>query len=480
MAAKFRSNADFTQSISKSIFVTNFPDDTTSKDLWSVCQTYGTLVDVYIPNHKSKAGKRFAFVRFIRVDNVDRLVGNLCTLWIGRMHLHANVVRFEHTPNSPPRTVRPTQTDSPGVGSVASALQGNARIPPYISPMPAVVLDDSCVVERDLQSFVMGELKLFSSISNLRSLLLKEGFPNVNLTYLGGLWVMMELESINSKEKFIKHVGVASWFHRLCNAQPDFVANERIVWVDIEGVPLHAWSCATFVKICSKWGKVMELEECKDDLFARKRICIKTKLEDNILEKFKIIIRGKIFSSKGADATNGENNNNMHSNNKSDDDADTCFGEYDGNLEGENNVEQPLEDKKNSSDPFNIYGLLRKKGDNVVPSELDMSIPFPPGFTPEKINDVSNEKEMNEKEVVRSASRSEGLCSRIVKDAYTFDADLVSGARGSVHAQKKGGSILELLDDSIKVGQAMGYSMEGCEKDIEGIIGLQGVNDVIQ
>nr|GFB92350.1 RNA-directed DNA polymerase, eukaryota, nucleotide-binding alpha-beta plait domain protein [Tanacetum cinerariifolium] len=39
----------------------------------------------------SKAGKRFAFVRFIKVDNVDRLVGNLCMLWIGRMHLHANV-----------------------------------------------------------------------------------------------------------------------------------------------------------------------------------------------------------------------------------------------------------------------------------------------------------------------------------------------------------------------------------------------------
>nr|GFA39479.1 Phox-associated domain, sorting nexin [Tanacetum cinerariifolium] len=56
---------------------------------------------------KSKAGKRFAFVRFIKVDNVDRLVGNLCTLWIGRMHLHANVVHFERTPSQVPR---PSQT----------------------------------------------------------------------------------------------------------------------------------------------------------------------------------------------------------------------------------------------------------------------------------------------------------------------------------------------------------------------------------
>nr|GEW90824.1 glutamic acid-rich protein-like [Tanacetum cinerariifolium] len=45
---------------------------------------------------------------------------------------------------------------------------------------------------------------------------------------------------------------VASWFCRLCNAQSDFTAKERIVWVDIEGVPLNAWSRSTFQKIASK------------------------------------------------------------------------------------------------------------------------------------------------------------------------------------------------------------------------------------
>nr|GFD39032.1 RNA-directed DNA polymerase, eukaryota [Tanacetum cinerariifolium] len=38
-----------------------------------------------------------------------------------------------------------------------------------------------------------------------------------------------------------------------------------------------------------------------------------------------------------------------------------------------------------------------------------------------------------------------------------------------------GGSILEVLDDMIKVGRSMGYEMEGCSNDIECIIGLQGV-----
>ncbi|GJS35391.1 RNA-directed DNA polymerase, eukaryota [Tanacetum coccineum] len=292
---KARSNVDHTRLISKSIFVTNFPDNTTSKDLWEVCKGYGTVVDVFIPDRKSKAGKRFAFVRFIKVDNVDRLVGNLCTLWIGRMHLHANVARFDRPPIQSSRPNISTRPAANGVSSFTSVLKGNPNNFNHIASSPAMVLDDECVVERDLDNFVMGEVKDFSSINNLRVLLSNEGFQHVRLAYLGGLWVMIELTSVQTKMRFMKHVGVASWFSQLCKAQPDFVSRERIVWIDIEGVPLHAWSRPTFSKIGSRWGEVIELEDNKEDCFARKRICIKTKLEDNILEKFKIIVRGKNF-----------------------------------------------------------------------------------------------------------------------------------------------------------------------------------------
>nr|GEU40194.1 RNA-directed DNA polymerase, eukaryota, nucleotide-binding alpha-beta plait domain protein [Tanacetum cinerariifolium] len=195
---QYGSFSDDTRALSKSVFVTNFPDSTSSKDLWTLCQGYGTVVDVYIPNRKSKAGKRFAFVRFIRVINLDRLINNLCTLWIGRMHLHANVVRFARPPK---RTA-------------------------YSIPTPA-----------------------------------NPGFKNVKLVYLGGLWVMIELESLQAKESFLQHIGVASWFSHLRNAQMDFVSRDRIVSVDLEGVPLHAWTRATFIRIGSKWGEVLELEE---------------------------------------------------------------------------------------------------------------------------------------------------------------------------------------------------------------------------
>nr|GEV72269.1 RNA-directed DNA polymerase, eukaryota [Tanacetum cinerariifolium] len=90
-----KSNADLTQKISKSVFITNFSDHIRARDLWIVCKKYGSVVDVYIPFKKSKIGKRFAFVRFIKVSNLDLLIENLCTIWIRSFHLHANSVRFQ-------------------------------------------------------------------------------------------------------------------------------------------------------------------------------------------------------------------------------------------------------------------------------------------------------------------------------------------------------------------------------------------------
>ncbi|GKB63838.1 RNA-directed DNA polymerase, eukaryota, nucleotide-binding alpha-beta plait domain protein, partial [Tanacetum coccineum] len=97
---QFTSNQELTQKISHSVFVTNFPDYVNSSDLWEKCSVYGTVVDVFIPSKKSKAGKRFTFVHFIKVFNIDKLVVNLFTLWIGSYHLFANQVRYDR-PHKP-------------------------------------------------------------------------------------------------------------------------------------------------------------------------------------------------------------------------------------------------------------------------------------------------------------------------------------------------------------------------------------------
>ncbi|GJT92558.1 RNA-directed DNA polymerase, eukaryota [Tanacetum coccineum] len=115
--------------IAKSVFVTNFPDSFGPRDLWNLCQAYGKVVDVFIPYRKSKSGKRYAFVRFIRVDNIDRLIDNLCTLWVGRLHLHANAVRYERPKKSVPKsngTPHPSQAhgDNTKPGMALHGVEG--------------------------------------------------------------------------------------------------------------------------------------------------------------------------------------------------------------------------------------------------------------------------------------------------------------------------------------------------------------------
>ncbi|GKB99789.1 RNA-directed DNA polymerase, eukaryota, nucleotide-binding alpha-beta plait domain protein [Tanacetum coccineum] len=295
---QFSSNEDFTKKISHSVFVTNFPDYVNSRDLWNKCSVYGTVIDVFIPNKKSKAGKRFAFVRFIKVFNLDRLVKNLCTIWIGSYHLFANQVRYDR-PQKPlnPNTNVPQKYGSKkdadhrngstgshqkkgGVTSYVSVVNG---VTPLVQPgnslssAPALVLDEECVVERDFSNCAMGRVKSFDSITKLQSLLVDEGFVNVTLSYLGGLWVMFECDKPDTKRNLVNHVGINSWFQVIQEVNPDFVSDERVVWLDIEGVPLYAWSRKSFDKIGNKWGEVLNIEDSYETSFGRKVYMVRAK-----------------------------------------------------------------------------------------------------------------------------------------------------------------------------------------------------------
>nr|GFA82072.1 hypothetical protein [Tanacetum cinerariifolium] len=231
----------------------NFPEGSTPKDLWKVCNDYGTVVDVFIPNKKFKAGKRFAFVRFIKL------------VFPTYKDMHA-------APSNSTGFRQPKAQDH--AGSYVNVVNGSSTVVvpvpgPYISSASALVLDDSCVVERDLSKYAMGKVKDVNSILNLRTLLIDESFSGVKLKYLGGMWVMFEFDKVDTKVNMMQHIGVKSWFHVIQDAIHDFVSDERIVWVDIE--------------------------DNVDSSFGRKRLCIKTKQPVSILESFKIIFKGKVL-----------------------------------------------------------------------------------------------------------------------------------------------------------------------------------------
>nr|GEX53455.1 RNA-directed DNA polymerase, eukaryota, reverse transcriptase zinc-binding domain protein [Tanacetum cinerariifolium] len=103
--------ADDLSRISLSVYVSNFSSHLTVRELWNIYGKVGTLVDVYIANHKNKLGQMFSFCRFIKVQNSETLIRSLSNVWIGKLRLHANVARFDRkneTVKSPHFSVKVT------------------------------------------------------------------------------------------------------------------------------------------------------------------------------------------------------------------------------------------------------------------------------------------------------------------------------------------------------------------------------------
>nr|GEY01566.1 RNA-directed DNA polymerase, eukaryota [Tanacetum cinerariifolium] len=283
--------------------------------------------------------------------------------------------------------------------------------------MEVLVLDDSCVAERDLSNHVMGNVKDVSSISNFRTLIMDEGFSVVNLVYLGGLWVMIECDNVETKANMLQHIGVKSWFHVLQNAINDF-------------------------------GEALDIEDNVDSSFGRKVFMVRAK---------ELFIWNLIFL--------GQNENEYTL------DEDSDVGLQKVRDRSQFCEEGPNDDRKQQfEDPFNIYRLLRKQpGDES--HEVSSSLSHPPGFTPNVLV-IQNENGQSAKEILVVVNAKVMNNSQdVYKEASCDNVD--------PNVVKKGGSVLGVMEDMIRVGKAMCYLMDGYVKDLEQIIGTQGVGDAV-
>nr|GFB10088.1 nucleotide-binding alpha-beta plait domain-containing protein [Tanacetum cinerariifolium] len=210
--------------ISTSLFITDFPESTSAKELFNACKQYGHVVDTFIRTKRSKAGKRFGFVRFINVFSVERLVNNLCTVWIDRLKLHANVARFNtasvnshnhatqnvggsksnHNNTAMNDNVAKKDSQSNGLGRtymhvVKGQMQSGIR---EEEMSPALVLDDNCLMSKDVSKCLLGRVKEFASLVNLKMTLYNEGFMDIKIQYMGEFWVLMEFVNEKSLKLF--------------------------------------------------------------------------------------------------------------------------------------------------------------------------------------------------------------------------------------------------------------------------------------
>ncbi|GKB15889.1 RNA-directed DNA polymerase, eukaryota [Tanacetum coccineum] len=443
-----RTKEDDVQRISTSVFVTNFPEYACAKDLWNACKQYGYVVDAFIPNRRSKAGKKFGFVRFIKVFDVERLVNNLCTVWIGRHRIHANVAKF-HRPTGLNRSklsnqngeyrdtsngVKQDSGNRDNTKSYAYAVKGRAQENGERDTNPVLVLDDSCVNKQDYSCCLNGKIKEFGALANLKVVLENEGFTDIDLRYLGGLWVMIVFKSVEVKNKFSSCAGSGSWFSQLIQASSDFIIDGRVTWVEIEGVPLKVWNENTFKRIVSKWGTLLTVENSEEDHLHSKRLCVYMKGMSNIFESFKITYQGKAYWVCAKEIPGWTPDFDEHNDEDSDSDDEQFEGVFkediggcDEEVQGENDVsvvpDTVVEETnpksidgdgfsdqigKQSADPFNIYSLLNKnKLKENKESNTNESLKYLPGFTPSE--DVEANGQMDNQRMSFDCEKSDSV-----------------------------------------------------------------------
>ncbi|GJZ29560.1 RNA-directed DNA polymerase, eukaryota [Tanacetum coccineum] len=260
-----RSKEDDVSKISTSVFITNFPESFNAKDLWNVCKQYRNIIDAYIPNRRSKAGKRFGFVRFIKIFDEKRLINNLCTIWVGRLKIHANIPRFQRMSLNTGSTKSKNNLrensfnkgenhNNKGSNNASNSYAHAVKVGPKsvqaeVDNIPALVLDEDCLNQQEYSNSLLGK-------------------------------VMIEFQLEETKKKFTASVGVGVWFSQLQQASKEFTLDGRVTWVEIEGVPLKMWSENTFNRIASKWGTLLHVDDQDDGCFHRRRVCINTTIEE--------------------------------------------------------------------------------------------------------------------------------------------------------------------------------------------------------
>nr|KAJ0194119.1 hypothetical protein LSAT_V11C800404340 [Lactuca sativa] len=225
------SNREKIEKLSVTDFVTNFPNDLVENDLWHLFEEFGKIADVYIARKLSKNGRKFAFVIYLNAFDGDRLEKRLAYIWAGSFHLFVSVAKFKR-------------------GEETKLIEKvMKKIIIHVSDLH--VVDDS-------RKVTLGRIKDAFVIPTLYHLCLAEGFDDVQIN----------------------------------NVTKNFVVKECAKWIEINGLPLSAWSAADFKKVANVFGRVLFTDEALDEHISCGKVCIVAPVSGLINENLLVEVEG--------------------------------------------------------------------------------------------------------------------------------------------------------------------------------------------
>ncbi|PWA72841.1 hypothetical protein CTI12_AA072720 [Artemisia annua] len=498
-----RSVMDDLARISLSVYVANFPSHLTIRELRNICGKAGTLVDVYIAKHKNALGQMFGFCRFIKlrlyacIAKHDRKLG--CKSSFTRVQNAKPVAPVASKSMPVPNASLASSYVNVAKGqSKGEAKAFNSAHEGSGSHIPSIILSQDTSNE-----FLLGLLRCFKdfrAIANTKNMCHNEGFLNVDFKYLGGLWVLFDFDSEEARNKFLSHKGILTWFSSLIPWYNEFVVDERLVWLEIEGVPVRAWDNLVFTKIFNRWGEIIFIDESDVCNRLSKRLCIKSTHMDLIFVSVMVTLNNVNYTIRVRELCSWTPTFASIDN---DSDEDISFGAYDksdndsngdggsGDGVSEFDVDDGDGGSKTDADPIvdkvlEDFALNQEAGDQVL--EVNLTTPKSEGKVMEP--PISDPFELDK--LIKKSSKPQKSRQSITPEfppGFSSNFNNVHASSDSVHnlehnssagdmCKHPGSSMQEHLEETIKVGLALGLDMEGCEKTLASLINEIGDKDL--
>ncbi|GAU47983.1 hypothetical protein TSUD_272280 [Trifolium subterraneum] len=301
-----------------SFFFINFPEDVKMLDLWPKFGRYGRVAEVYIPNKLDKQGRRFGFVRFREVRDVEELLSRISDIWIGTYKLRVNRTRFrrdearkdQQQPQKKPGRVEDTLVfhETQQGRSFKDALS-SPRADKGSKVCPVVVEEErkqvmwEVEVEEDkvalLKSAYVGFLSEAVEVQLLQQYFVMDGYHNVKLTILGHMKVLLSSPHVDEVSDIVRSVGWWSkWFDHFVPWSPASVSHHREVWLSCYGVPLFVWGVSLFKSIAFKFGTFIDIDASTKEMLRGDvaRVKVATTTEERIDSSMVILVLGQKFT----------------------------------------------------------------------------------------------------------------------------------------------------------------------------------------
>ncbi|KAJ4846339.1 hypothetical protein Tsubulata_005935 [Turnera subulata] len=219
-------------------------------------------MDVYIPNKLSRAGRRFAFVRYRNNVHIPSLLNSINSKHVDNVELVATVAKTRHEGKGKLNgkgNAASRLSDSVDMGRYANSDRSfveAVRMPRSPVLVPGRVMKDDAQPPANsaflakyncppwLKCCALGVLKNPMPFQNLLDLFPANESPVINVILIGGVSFLFRFKSVADLNE--TYGNQPTWFNQLFTSFRQWregdAATNRLCWVLVKGTPPSAWS----------------------------------------------------------------------------------------------------------------------------------------------------------------------------------------------------------------------------------------------